>query len=253
MRRKSVWLTLAGTLILAAPALANSESTETAATAKTAETREQYLARLTDVCQPGCMQPRELLRKARKRKSGDAGDMAVILDVRRVSRVGDKYILHTEDGQSADYFDLQRQLDFGMQEFDSRRLGSTSDILIEIDLATLRDLLTVPGLNGAANSAPSGAPRSADDPDILVERDKEQKIKKPKLLDLRKAFFRRRVVARGQPRLDIMFTGARRNFKDKRVTLVVDNADDLVMLPRYDDHGEPIAESLPFGDTGKQP
>lgn len=211
------------------------------------ETREAYLTRLRDICEVECMQPRELLRAARKRRKSSDADMAGILDVAYVSRFGDKYRLHTEEPRLADFFDLQ-QFDFGMLEFKERTVSSRSDIVVELDEETLLDLLYVPAPTplAEANASPgtaNPAPRANKDGIIVEgEAERERELEKPPLQALRSMFLKRRVVVRGKPRLTPVFVGARRDMKNKQVTLVLDNADDIVLLPRFDDDGEPILD-----------
>lgn len=207
------------------------------------ETREEYLARLRAICEVECMQPRELLRKARKRRKSKAGDMSGILDIRFVSRYGEKYRLHTSPARQADFFDLQ-QFDFGMPEFRQTPVQSRNDIVVEIDEVTFRDLLALPlSAPVEAASTPSNEQDANEAADgIIVDGEREAKPDKPKLTDLRNLFEDRRIVVRGKPRLTPDWIGARRDMKNKQLTLELASADDLVLLPRYDDEGNPIPE-----------
>ena len=75
---------------------------------------------------------------------------------------------------------------------------------------------------------------------IVVEGERDQEFVEPTLGTLRTYFRNRRVVVRGQPRLETVFIGARRDFRRKQVTLEVGSADNLVLLPRYDENGDPV-------------
>ena len=195
------------------------------------ETRDEYLSRLRDVCEVGCMQPRELLRTARKRGSAELGEMAGILDIKHVSYEGGKYRLHTTDPERLDRRDAG--FDFGMAEYRQPELIDPSDIMVEIDEQTLLDLFNVPA------SASAGARGAGDDGEILVEGDTEREVARPTLGDLRSRFYNRRIVVRGSPRLETVFIGARRDPRRKQLTLQLTNADDLVVLPRFDEEGRP--------------
>jgi len=207
-----------------------------------AETREEYLARLRDVCEVECLQPRALLRTARKRGSSDKSAMSGILDVRYVSRNGEKFRLHSEPPLMADFWDLQ-QFNFGMPEYDGRSVTNRNDIIIEFDQQTLFDLLNVPT---PAAFAGSGTPAVNDDDDILVEGDRNRTIDKPTLKALSSLLRNRRVVVRGTPRLTPSIVGARRDFRRKQLTIELGNADDLVLIPRFDEDGKPLRQDVPW-------
>ncbi len=204
-----------------------------------AETREDYLARLRQICEVECLEPRQLLNAARKRGSGDEVDIAGIFDIRFVSRDGDKFRLHTQAPRQADFWDLQ-QLSFGMPEFDGRTVTNANDIVIEMDEATLADLLRQPvsGVNAVPGATGNG--------DIVVEGDRDIRLDKPTLLALSALLNDRRIAVRGKPRLVPALVGARRDFRKKKLSIVLDNADDLAMLPRYDKVGNPLPEDLPW-------
>ena len=224
----SIWrsLTLAATLGAAFFSMAPSPAS--------AETYEQYLARLRDVCAVECLEPRDLLNRARDRRESDDGDLAGILDISHVSRAGDMYRLHTEEPRQN--FEDLRQLDFGMRETRSRPVTSSSDIIVEMDEQTFLDLFSVPV------SAEERA-RLEEKGEIVVEGDREGEARrKPTLQELRNLVEGRRVVVRGQPRMAVLFKGARRDFRRKQLTLELRNADDMVMLPRYDEDGNPILD-----------
>ncbi|MEO0589739.1 MAG: hypothetical protein AAFZ11_04175, partial [Pseudomonadota bacterium] len=78
--------------------------------------------------------------------------------------------------------------------------------------------------------------------DIIVEGDVDLKQRKPTLAKLSNQFINRRIVVRGTTRLEPTWIGGRRDYRRKQVSLIVDNADDLVVLPRYDEDGNPILE-----------
>lgn len=202
------------------------------------ESRESYLARLRDVCAPGCLPPREALRNARRRPASEEGDIAAILDIRAVSREGGTFRLHTEEKAEADYFDMQ-QFDFGMPEFRSIPLTSVNDITVEMDGETLADLIALlpPSRRKALE-----APKAAEGADILVEGERGERAVRPTLSQLRALLRGRRVVVRGQPVLTPALVGARRDFRRKRLTIELGNADDLVILPRYDEDGRAIVD-----------
>ncbi|QIQ85574.1 hypothetical protein [Erythrobacter sp.] len=201
-----------------------------------AETRESYLARLRDVCAPGCLPPREALRNARKRPASEKDDIAAILDIRAVSRDGDTFRLHTEEKAEADYFDLQ-QFDFGMPEFRSRPLTSVNDITVEFGIPTLAALLKLP-----VSGDEDYPDRDDADSDILVEGERGERAARPTLSGLRALLRGRRIAVRGRPVLVPALVGARRDFRRKRLTIELSNADDLVILPLYDENGEPILD-----------
>ncbi len=221
------------------------------ASGASAETREEYLARLTEVCAVDCMQPREFQRKARKRAKDDQRDMAIIMDVAHIRRAGDKLELHNLNLESTNFDDLinlesaginisQRDGVGGLPR--GRRSGSHPNlIVVAMDEETLFDLLNPP------SSAPSTQATSTEGEDIVVEDNLDRKFTRATLAALKAKLLNRRVVVRGSPRLEVAVVGARRDFRRKQVILEVDNADDLVMLPRYDNDGNPKAdEHLPW-------
>jgi hypothetical protein len=131
------------------------------------------------------------------------------------------------------------ELDFGMPHLDQSPISDRNNILIEMDERTLFDLLNVPQAPDPADG--SDAPIARDDA-IIVEGDRTRDFIKPSLAALKTMFRNRRIVVRGTPRLDVLFAGARRDRRYKQVTLMLGHADDLVMLPRYDDEGNPILD-----------
>jgi hypothetical protein len=139
------------------------------------------------------------------------------------------------------------ELDFGMPHLDQSPISDRNNILIEMDERTLFDLLNVPQ---APDSTDMPAAPVAGDDAIIVEGDRARDFVKPSLAAMKAMFRNRRIVVRGTPRLDILFAGARRDRRHKQVTLILANADDLVMLPRYDDKGEPILDGALAGLGG---
>ncbi|MEQ8411184.1 MAG: hypothetical protein RIB52_06490 [Erythrobacter sp.] len=219
---------LAALLMLPVAALAQSQP----------ESRESYLARLRDVCAPGCLPPRETLRSARKRRASETGEIAAILDIREVSREGDSFRLHTMAPVEADYFDMQ-QFDFGMPQTRSRPLTSVNDIIVAFDEETFADLLDFPQ---RPREVSAGGEATGPNGDIVVEGERGETAERPTLEALRNLLRGRRIAVRGEPVLTPVFVGARRDFRRKRLTIELGNADDLVMLPRYDENGKPILE-----------
>ena len=225
---RSVMLALGAALALGPAGPASAE----------AESRAAYLERLRDVCAVECLQPRDLLREARKRDWGaasveDSGDMAGIMDIVDVSRWNDKYLLFTAlpQGPLFDFAGQQTPLSL-------RPVAMPNAIVIELDEATFFDLLRVP----VPGSAEAQTPRLDAEGNIIVERDRDMKFSRPTLRTLRDTFRDRRIVVRGSPRLEAVFDGGRIDHARKKLFLQVDNADDLVLLPRFDKRGEPIFE-----------
>ncbi|MEE4316382.1 MAG: hypothetical protein V2I74_05305, partial [Erythrobacter sp.] len=107
-----------------------------AAPAAASENREAYLERMRAICEVGCLQPRQLLRTARKLPPGEAPDMAVVIDIGDVAVRGDKYLLLQ---QSPNLYDMT-ELDFGMPHLDQSPISDRNNILIEMDERTLFDL-----------------------------------------------------------------------------------------------------------------
>lgn len=196
------------------------------------ETRESYLSRLAAICDAGCMPPRQLLRTARKRGADDQAEIAGILDVAEVTRQDSKYLLHQ---QSPNLFDL-RELGFDLPQYDRIRIENVNAITIELDEQTARDLL-----NMSATEHAHGAARGPDG-GIIVEGDRDRRVSKPSLEALEDMFRNRRIVVRGTPRIEVPFTGARLNRRQTKLTIMVDGAANLVLLPRYDKNGEPILD-----------
>ena len=218
-----------------------------------AETREEYLARLKDICEVECLQPRQFQRTARKRGDDQSSDMALIMDVRAVRRVGDKIQLHNINLETS-HFEVLDAL--GSAGIDTSQRGGIGGlprsqnprthpnvVVIEMDQQTLFDLLNPisPEVQRAA--------LATGDADIIVEGDSERTFKRPTLAALEAAILNRRIVVRGQHRLEVGIVGARRDRRRKQAILEVDNAAEMALLPRYDDDGNPRAEDLPWLDV----
>lgn len=220
----------------------------TAPTTAAAEPYEDYLSRLRDICSVDCLQPRQFQRTARKRESADEGDMALIMDVVEVRRVGNKFELYNIDTQNNPLVDVEVLGSAGINTSSSNGVGGLprgqqtgrhpNVVVIEIDETAMYELLN-------AGSQTNGLIERNDDSegaagDIVVDGDLEREVVEPSRAKLRSYFRNRRVVVRGKPRLDVVFVGARRDFRRKQVTLEVGNAGFVALLPRYDNDGEPI-------------
>jgi hypothetical protein len=214
------------------------------AASASAETREQYLARLAEICEVECLQPLQFQRAARKRGSDQAQDMALIMDVKSIRRVGDKIQLNNISIEISHFEIIEA---FGSAGIDtSQRTGigglpsgrieriNPNIVAIEIDQQTLFDLLNpvLPEDVRAAAQTEMG--------DIVVDGRRDRKFKAPTLAALETAILNRRIVVRGTPRLEVGLIGARRDFRRKQAILEVDNAAEMVLLPRYDKNGEAI-------------
>ncbi|MEL6486584.1 MAG: hypothetical protein AAFQ13_05500 [Pseudomonadota bacterium] len=216
-----------------------------------AEPYDAYLERLKDVCSVECLKPRDFRRAARKQSPKDESDMAVMMDVRAVRRDGDKYHLLSQDLSLSNLETLAILGGAGIDTSGRTGVGglpqggqaptSPDLIIIELDAQTVADLLRVP--------VGSATPRPLFDAngDIIVESDVENKRRKPTEAGLSNTFINRRIVVRGSTRLEPTWVGGRRDFRRKQVSLVVDNADDLVLLPRYDEDGNPILDGTLAG------
>jgi len=196
------------------------------------ETRQAYLSRLKYICEVECLQPRELLRSARKRRASAQGDVAGIIDIAYVSQRDGKFQLHEQEPNLLD----MSELDFGMPQLEQSPMVNVNRIVIELDEQTARDLLGAPAATFTSGRG------DADDGDIVVEGDRQRKVAKPSLEAIEDMFRNRRIVVRGAPRLDVTFVGARRDRRRKMLTIIPGNADDVVILPRYDEGGNPILD-----------
>jgi len=237
-----------------------------AAPGEGSETREAYLVRLTEICAVDCLEPRPFQRTARKR-SRRAQDMAVIMDVAFVRRNGERFELFSMDVSSSplevvallEAAGIDASQSTGVGGLPRGRRGALHPdlIIVSLDAQAFADILNPLGASPAA--APDAASQQAEarqptgaDGRIIVDRERasEAKARKPSLTNLRTYFRNRRIVARGRPELQAQWIGGRLDRRRKQVTLIVDNADDLVLLPRYDDAGEPILEG-PLAGLGK--
>ena len=225
-----------------------------------AETYEAYLTRLKEICAVECLKPRDLRRKARKQSKKNPSDLAVMMDVEYIRRVGDKYHLLSRDLERSN---LETLAILGSAGIDvSGRTGAgglprsrggqlTPDVIvIELDEQALSDLLNAvaPVPEAAAKTNAS----SSEDADIVVEGEAEKKAApkkiKPTMSALSGLLINRRIVVRGAPRLTPVWKGGRLDYRNKQVTLEVANIDDLVLLPRFDKSGEPVREDLDWLD-----
>lgn len=180
--------------------------------------------------------------------------MAVIMDVAEVRRNGTKFELLNLDLRTSPLEDrailgsagINTSTSTGVGGLPRGNQGGTSPnvIIIELDEQTLFDILNT------GSSMAVGILGVPDNGDILVEGDPEREIAKPSLTQLRSYFRNRRIVVRGKPRLAPVLIGARRDFRRKQVTLELGDADRLVVLPRYDDNGEPVLDAE-FAVTSK--
>lgn len=216
-----------------------------------AESYQSYLSRMRDICSVECLPPRQFQRAARRndqdRERGDDADMAVIMDVRAVRRVDDTFQLLSMDVNGPALLDQALLASAGINASSSNgigglprgRTGGTDPnlIIIEIEEQAFLDLLNTatPLTNSGNDDAPANEAGG-----IVVEGDAQRELVRPTLGALRSYFRGRRVVVRGTPRLAAVLIGARRDFRRKQVTLEVDNADDIVLLPRFNSDGEPI-------------
>lgn len=214
------------------------------ATPASAESREEYLARLKDICEVECLQPRQFQRTARKLGSKNTSDMALIMDVRSIRRVGEKIQLNNISIETSHFEIIEALGSAGINTSQRNGIGGLPSgsiervnpnvVAIEIDQQTLFDLLN-PVLPEEVRAAAQG-----EMGDIVVDGKRDRKFKAPTLAALEAAILNRRIVVRGTPRLEVGLVGARRDFRRKQAILQVDNAAEMVLLPRYDEDGNAI-------------
>lgn len=228
------------------------------ASTSTLESREAYLARLRDICSVECLEPKPFQRAARKRRGDDAGDMAVIMDVAYVRLNGERFELFNLDLESNALETVQLLGSAGINTSQSNGVGGLSRsrngalspevVVVSLDRQAFADFLNplepVDGTAAPRRKAAPGTTAAGEDDDILVEGEpkREAKRRKPTLAELKSLFRNRRIVVRGTPELTATWVGARLDHKNKQVSLMVQNAEDLVLLPRYDKDGNPILE-----------
>lgn len=201
-----------------------------------AEGREAYLERLRDVCSAECLDERDFIRAARKRDKNDTSDMAAGVFIVDVARWNDKYMLLTQFPPRLGLFGFRGAGSFTPTSY--RPVLQPNAMVIELDEATFFDLLNVP-VPGSEEAERAALDENGN---IIVERDRDRKFSKPTLRKLRTAFRNRSIAVRGSVRLEIAFVGGRRDFRRKKVFLEVDNADDIVFLPRIDKDGQAILD-----------
>jgi len=212
-----------------------------------AESYQQYLERLRDICSVECLEPRPFQIAARKRASGTEEDMAIIMDVVEVRAVGDKFELHNIATDSSALVELELLGSAGIDtSFGSGVGGRTRNrvagrnpevVVIEIDKQTFADILNTDALVAPSVENSKSGEEGAG---IVVEGDTEQERLQATLPRLRSYFRNRRVVVRGQPRLTPVWVGGRLDRRRKQVTLAIDNAEDIALLPEYDDDGNAV-------------
>ncbi|KEO91982.1 hypothetical protein EH31_04725 [Erythrobacter longus] len=218
-------------------------------TPASAESYQQYLERLRDICSVECLEPRPFQIAARKRSSDADDDMAVIMDVVEVRAVGDKFELHNIATDSSALVELELLGSAGIDtSFGSGVGGRTRNrvagrspevVVVEIDKQTFADILNT-NSDTLIASPGEGSKSDEESASIVVEGDVEQERLQATLPRLRAYFRNRRVVVRGQPRLTPVWVGARLDRRRKQVTLVIDNAEDIALLPEYDENGEAV-------------
>lgn len=217
-------------------------------TSAKAESYQDYLARLKAVCEVDCMQPRQFQRAARRRDHNESGEMAVIMDVVDVRRVGDRFELLSMSLRDSILVEREILASAGINTSGRDGIGGLPRgqqggshpnlIIIEIDEAALFEFLNQasPQVEGVIEARTDEGREEG----IVVEGDRDAEFVEPSLTSLRTYFRNRRVVVRGKPRLEAVFIGARRDFRRKQVTLSVDRPEHIVLLPRYDEDGEPV-------------
>ncbi|MEL7189631.1 MAG: hypothetical protein AAGK17_08790 [Pseudomonadota bacterium] len=243
-----------GSAVLALAAVASASSTPISSS--NPETYEGYLARLKEICEVECLQPRDFQRKARKLGKKNKDDMAVIMDVAYVTRDGPIFQLHNLDRENTYFEDLQLLGSAGLNTSSRNGIGGLPRgssnpihpnlVIIEIDEATVREMLGLQAVDEAGEGGDQRSSSEKPDEDIVVEGEADKKQVKPSQIDFRSLMRGRRVVVRGTPRLKAVWIGARLDRRRKQVTLELRDADDLVLLPRYDGNGKPLKEDLAF-------
>lgn len=245
MRFLSVFAGACLTSLLAAPVAAEPES------------REEYLSRLRDICEVDCRQPRSFIRAARKVRRSEDAELALIMDVAFIRRNGDRFELFNTDMEDDPLVTQALLASAGINIAGGNGAGglprgrygtlSPNVIVVSLDKQVLFDLYEASRPSALARPDKAQKTASSQDDEILVEGDTERTIDKPSLKALRSVLFKRRIVVRGKPKLTPVFVGGRIDHKNKQVTLMLESADDLVILPRYDDEGEPIFDGALAG------
>ena len=174
--------------------------------------------------------PHRLLRKVRRIGRGIEEDVAVVMHVGAVSYWGGKYLLHSTEIGGTRWGALGSRTP--RDQFKPVLLPNT--VVIEVDRDTFFDLLNAP------YEANKDREDSESEGEIVVTGRLERAFDKPTLKAFRAMFHKRQIVVRGEPRLEIAWNGGRRDFRNKKLFIEIDNADDLVVLPRYTKEGEPI-------------
>ena len=205
-----------------------------------AEPYHEYLARLKAICSVECLQPRQFQRTARKRGLGQTDELALIMDVAHIVREDDTYELHNINLESNHFNDLIDLESAGIDVSSRTGVGALPRgrraknhpnlIIVELDEEAVRELLAPAGF-AATGVNIAGSKASAD---IVVEGARDRPLARPSLIDLTQLLRNRRIVVRGTPQLEAVTVGARRDFRRKQVRLVVDDLDDLAVLPRFD-------------------
>jgi hypothetical protein len=211
-----------------------------------AETYQQYLERLRNICAVECLEPKQFQRAARKRDSEDADDMAIIMDVAEVRRSGDKYELHNIVIETNALVEQSILGSAGIDTSFGTGIGGLSRnrpvgrnpnvVVIELDEATFLDILNLSAPPDAAQVTTNAEGES----DIVVDGDRDREVVEATLPNLRSYFRNRRIVVRGTPRLAPVWVGGRLDYRRKQVTLMVDNAEDIALLPEYDADGNAV-------------
>lgn len=211
-----------------------------------AEPYQQYLERLRNICAVECLEPKPFQRAARKRDADDADDMAIIMDVAEVRQAGDKFELHNLVIESNALVEQSILGSAGVDTSFGTGVGGLSRnrpvgrnpnvVVIELDEATFLDILN---LSAPLDAAKVGTDAQGEG-EIVVDGDREREVIKATLPNLRSYFRNRRIVVRGTPRLTPVWVGGRLDYRRKQVTLMVNNADDIALLPEYDENGNAV-------------